>query len=341
MKHKKIVQISSIGIFLILINSCNYESPSEQHIYHSEYGDFDFLSYTYPDYENYKVGDLNMHTYSYDFNNFSYSASFYDLDTVLASDDLILNNLIGGAIGKADVAVDTILDITYRGHPGKEIFVYSRNGTEGRARFLLIDNRKVYTLVVTNDGSRSIKDRDVEIFLNSFYSDVKKYNSLKKSVVNSTSLFNSKLTIKQLKQLLYANIGYSQYILIKGGWKQATEFDKLKMISGNQFHVYNFLYPSRDSLIFLSVCPFAYITYQPSKPDIVKLRDSIISKYIFVKDIISSGIRQLYFRSSEDSFIINIHQEITWFEIWKGVVAVENLNALNKNRLFQEFNIKH
>jgi len=240
MKYKEIVQISSIGIFLILINSCNYESPSKQHIYHSEYGNFDFLSYTNPDYENHRVGDLNTHTYSYDFNNFSYSASFYEFDTVFASADIVLNNLIGGAIGKADVAVDTILDITYRGHPGKEIFVYSTDGIEGRARFLLIDDRKVYTLIVTNDGSRSIKDRDVEIFLNSFYTDVKEYHSLKKSVVNSTSLFNSKLTIKQLKQLLYANIGYSQEILIKGGWERAAEFDKLKMISGNQFHVYNF-----------------------------------------------------------------------------------------------------
>jgi len=194
---------------------------------------------------------------------------------------------------------------------------------------------------VTNDGTKSLDNKQVEIFFNSFYTDTDEGINIIKSNGTSNIAFSNKLTIRQLKQLLYTDIGYSQDMLIKGGWEPESEFDRLRMINGHQFHVYNFLYPTRDSLILLSVCPFAFITYQPSESDIVRLRDSIISKYVFVIDTISSGIRQLYFRSTEDSFVINIHQGMTWFEIWKGIVAVENINILNKNRLFQEFNLKH
>ncbi|MBC8147243.1 MAG: hypothetical protein H8E98_04590, partial [Bacteroidetes bacterium] len=165
------------------------------------------------------TNNLIAHSYSYDHNGFSYSAAFYDLDTATISDDLILNNLIGGTIRRANVSTDTIVNITYKGYPGKEAFVYSSDGTEGRIRFILIDNRKVYMLIVTNDGTKSIHNQQVEMFLNSFYIDIEERSNTVESTGTSTLPFGNKLTIRQLIQLLYTDIGYSQDMLIMGGWE--------------------------------------------------------------------------------------------------------------------------
>ena len=99
-RNQNINAVVLIGLVLFLLNSCNYDNQKQLHLYHSEYGNFDFISYSKPKYEKHRIKDLTMHAYSYTNRGFSYSASFYEFDSVFTSDELLLNNLVGGIIGK-------------------------------------------------------------------------------------------------------------------------------------------------------------------------------------------------------------------------------------------------
>lgn len=336
MKFLNKITISALLSLIILLSSCHNEENSIKMI-HSDYGDFSFVSYKKPKYSSHITTNRTQHQYSFSHKGFDYNVSFFSLDTVITSDEIMLNNLVGGIIGKPFVKLGTIKSIEYFGHPGKEIAGITSDGKSWRFKIFLIDHLKVYQLAVFNDGLNALDTPEVETFLRSFEKEIIKQEKVIPQ--KNQYIFNKKMSMNHLLNLMYSNIGFSEKMLIHNKWERAFDFDKLKIIEGNEYRVYNFMYPNRDSLIMLSICPYKYILYLPNETSFVEMRNQIILNNEFLNESKSFGIRKLLFKSNQDRIIVNLKLGMNSIEIWKGLKDIENFNSLNKNDLLTEFGL--
>ena len=239
---------NQVFYFLILLLFLGCKQSNNGLVKYNVNGDFSFLSIPSPKINRQlSKSNINIITYSYEYNKYTVSISFYKLSNEqLGIEDealLVLDNMVGGAIENTNSTLIDSKDIFFDGIPGKEFTSIYPSGITGKTRIFLEDLEKVYMITISNNGLNSINDSLVDRIINS----LQIYSSMQEIAINiieedTIESFQGYLDLSELKNLLQTNIGYSDFFLKNKGWEEHSQFDKLVFVDGTQFHSYNFGY---------------------------------------------------------------------------------------------------
>ena len=255
-------------------------------LYSSSYGSFSFLAPPKPAYQSIQQGTdpayrMTVYNYTYSWDKYNIEVAYYKISypplNIENEDNLLLDNMVGGAAKNSASEIVETNSITYKGYPGRE-FILSQGMTYQKVRLYLLD-REVFFIGITYPKELNNSSTFISKFLESFYKDVTpKVGSSSNNAVAPEKI-NKFFDSQDLIKILRSNLDFLDIFLAKRSWKKSSEFDKLKMIGGSEYHSYNYYLETPNKLFQILIIPNRIVMYYPNDSVFNLLSKEIKAKY--------------------------------------------------------------